>query len=73
MMASGKTRASRRLYATIQLKKEERDRPGRSRRRPADGFEASERSPNCAQVRRVRVFGGTPKTAGETPALLKSN
>jgi len=51
--------------------KEERDRPGRSRRRPADGFEASETSPNCARVRRVRVFGGTPALPKATESFRK--
>jgi len=41
----------------------ERDRPGRSRRRPADG------PLNDADTGTPKIFGGTPKTAGGTPAL----
>ena len=46
-----------------------RDRPGRSGRRPADRSHVHQSPPNCALVKRRDVFGGMPKTAGETPAL----
>ena len=58
---------------TMQARAGERDRPGRSRRRPADGFDAPKASPNFASVVYRDVLGGTPKTAGETPALPTRN
>ncbi|HEY2953513.1 MAG TPA: hypothetical protein VGK40_13065, partial [Verrucomicrobiae bacterium] len=54
------------------VKNGERNRPGRTSRRPADWFEAPATSPDSARVRRGKVFGETPKTAGATPALPKS-
>jgi len=50
----------------------ERDRPGRSSRRPADWLSAPRNSPNGASSCGSNVFGGTPKTAGETPALPRA-
>ena len=47
----------------------ERDRPGRTSRRPADWFRAPRISSSNLMSSRPGVFGGTPKTAGETPAL----
>src|SRR5208282_941294 len=47
----------------------ERDRLGRSSRRLADCFE-KESAPPCGESCLIRnAFGGTPKAAGETPAL----
>ena len=51
----------------------ERDRPGRTRRRPADGFAAMPSAKNKNPTLRQEVFGGTPKTAGGTPALPRPN
>jgi hypothetical protein len=47
----------------------ERDRPDRTSRRPADWSRAPQISLNRSTVRPPDVFGGTPKTAGETPAI----
>jgi hypothetical protein len=48
-------------------------RTGRSSRRLADWPDAWQSAPNGAFVRRAKVFGGTPKTAAETPVLSKIN
>jgi hypothetical protein len=47
----------------------DRDRLGRTSRRLADWFRAPRISPRNLMSSRPGVFGGTPKTAGETPAL----
>lgn len=47
----------------------ERDRSGRFRGRPAGGRLAEECLPGGRTNLQGKAFGGTPKTAGETPAL----
>lgn len=47
----------------------ERDRPGRSARRLAEWPSGTNTELDGPLVARTNVFGGTPKTAGETPAL----
>ena len=61
-----------RLSRDDSIEKGERDRPGRPSRRPADWSDAPWATPDGALVRRANVFGGTPKTAGETPALPRA-
>src|SRR6266705_6756334 len=50
----------------------ERDRPGRSSRRPADCCWGAAIVPNRSPCSRQIVFGQRPKTAGETPALSEA-